>query len=52
MNGTRTYWLGAARFLSIGLGHRCIGDDEADVDPLGFRLLLAMRALGDDGDGE
>ena len=38
--------------LNIGLGHGHVGDDEADVDPLGFGLPLAMRALGDDGDGE
>lgn len=52
MNGTRTYWLGADGFLNIGLGRGREGDDEVDVDPLGFGLPLTMRALGDDGDGE
>jgi hypothetical protein len=54
MNGTRTYWLGAAGFLNIGLGRGRVGDEEADVDPLGFGLPLAIRAavsLGDVGDG-
>ena len=52
MNGTRTYWLGAAGFLNIGFGRGRVGDEEADVDPLGFGLPLVMRALGDDEDGE
>ena len=54
-NGRRTYWLGAAGFLNIGLGRGRDGDGDpdADVDALGLGLLLATRAavsLGDDGD--
>jgi hypothetical protein len=54
-NGMRTYWLGAAGFLNIGLGRGRDGDGEpdADVDALGLGLLLAIRAAdgrGDDGD--
>jgi hypothetical protein len=56
MNGRRTYWLGAAGFLNIGLGRGRDGDGDpdadADVDALGLGLLLAIRAavsLGDDG---
>ena len=37
--------------LNIGLSCGHVGD-EANVDPLGFGLPLAIRALGDDGDGE
>jgi hypothetical protein len=55
MNGMRTYWLGAAGFLNIGLGRGRDGDEDPDADPdaLGLGLLLAIRAadsLGDDGD--
>jgi hypothetical protein len=55
-NGMRTYWLGAAGFLNIGLGRGRDGDGDpdADADALGLGLLLAIRAavsLGDDGDG-
>jgi len=55
-NGLRTYWLGAAGFLNIGLGRGRDGDGDpdADADALGLGLLLAIRAavsLGDDGDG-
>jgi hypothetical protein len=57
-NGRRTYWLGAAGFLNIGLGRGRDGDGDsdadADVDALRLGLLLAIRAavsLGDDGDG-
>lgn len=55
-NGMRTYWLGAAGFLNIGLGRGRDGDGDpdADADALGLGLLLANRAavsLGDDGDG-
>ena len=51
----RTYWLGAAGFLNIGLGRGRDGDGDpdADADALGLGLLLAIRAavsLGDDGD--
>lgn len=54
-NGMRTYWLGAAGFLKIGLGRGRDGDGDpdADADALGLGLLLAIRAaasLGDDGD--
>jgi hypothetical protein len=53
--GMRTYWLGAAGFLNIGLGRGRDGDGDpdADADALGLGLLLAIRAavsLGDDGD--
>lgn len=55
-NGMRTYWLGAAGFLNIGLGRGRDGDGEpdADADALWLGLLLAIRAavsLGDDGGG-
>ena len=56
MNGMRTYWLGAAGFLNIGLGRGRDGDEDPDADPdaLGLGLLLAIRAadsLGDEGGG-
>jgi len=58
-NGMRTYWLGAAGFLNIGLGRGRDGDGDPDanVDPdaLGLGLLLAIRAAvsrGEDGDGD
>ena len=55
INGMRTYWLGAAGFLNIGLGRGRDGDEDPDANPdaLALGLLLAIRAadsLGDDGD--
>ena len=54
-NGMRTYWLGAAGFLNIGLGRGRDGDGDPDPDAnaLWLGLLLVIRAavsLGVDGD--
>lgn len=47
----RTYWLGAAGFLNIGLGRGRDGDGEPDADVGALRLGLPLAIRAADGRG-